>query len=206
MVKWILLIVITMLVMVIFTGCGNAGYTKTEEGNQILPGTVENEQVASQTEQTKSIPVINMPEILEQDYAGVVKILGNPVKEEYEDTDTKFINYSLKEKDLEIEIKFFMDTPITISVTPLKEYKFTNDSGYSITEVPDDVMKLLADLGFNSPTGKNSSLAMRIFSYVDYGSPLREYAIQVSPEDWQAVDRGKMSKVRQVNIRLIDTR
>ncbi|MBW2672129.1 MAG: phage holin family protein [Deltaproteobacteria bacterium] len=160
-----------------------------------------NEQTDKESEQKP-----NIPELLQQDYEGIVRLLGEPTTEKAEKADERLVKYTLP--GFELEITLFMDKPISIEVSPLKEYKFRDIAGYAISDVPDDVLQLLQDLGFSkdSVTGKSATPAQRLFSYVDYGSPLREYEIRVNSEDWRAVSKGKASKVSWVYIKLIKTK
>ncbi|OAT81108.1 hypothetical protein [Desulfotomaculum copahuensis] len=148
----------------------------------------------------------NVPELLQKDYKGIVQLLGRPTAEKTESADKKLIKYTLP--GFELEITLFMDKPISMDITPLKEYKFQDSNGYSASDMPDDVIQLLYDLGFNkdSVIGNSATPTQRLFSYVDYGSPLREYEIRVNSEDWKAVSEGRASKVSWVYIKLIKTK
>jgi len=149
---------------------------------------------------------LSIPELLRKDFKGIVQLLGKPTAEKTEGQDKKLVKYTLP--GFELEISLFMDRPISMDITPLKEYKFINSTGYATSDVPDDVMQLLYDLGFSkgSVTGQGDTPSQRLFSYVDYGSPLKEYEIRVNSENWRAVSEGKASKVSWVYIKLIKTK
>jgi len=174
---------------------------------QPKPGKTTEEATTDKTAQSEQKDKgINIPELLSQDYKGIVQILGKPAEEKTAKSDERIVKYALPA--FELEIKLFLDKPISIDITPLKEYKFASSTGYAITDVPDDIMQLLQDMGFSkaSVTGEGDTPETRLFSYVDYGSPLREYEIRVNSEDWRAVNEGKTSKVSWVYIKLIKTK
>jgi len=171
--------------------------------NQVTTKEVTADKPAQSEQKDKGI---NIPELLGQDYKGIVQALGKPAEEKTAKSDERIVKYALPA--FELEIKLFLDKPISMDITPLKEYKFASSTGDAISDEPDGVMQLLQDLGFSkaSVTGEGGTPATRLFAYVDYGSPLREYEISVNSEDWRAVDEGKTSKVSWVYVKLTKTR
>jgi len=173
---------------------------KTEEVTSPTPVKVEQPQkdLANQeaetpkTEEKTEQPIIDIPKILKQDYSGIVQFLGKPLKIEDKDADTKILTYKLS--DFDVDIKLFMNNPVTLDITPKKEYKF-----------PDGVMELLSELGLKNVDAIGATSMQKLFTYINYGTPTREYEIRVSSKDWRAVDDGKGSTVNFVYVKLIKT-
>jgi len=196
-----------IFIFVIFglIGCGEKREKETypEIQEQVMKKSTETNKPSIIEQKNKEL---NIPKLLQQDHKGIIQFLGKPTGDEIKNSDVRILKYTLA--GFELEIRLFMDTPVSMDITPLEDYSFTNSAGYAISDVPDDVMRLLRDLGFDegSVTGGGDSPAQRLFLYMDYGTPLREYEIRVNNDDWRAVNEGKTSNVSWVYVKLINTK
>ncbi|SFH21129.1 hypothetical protein SAMN05660649_04260 [Desulfotomaculum arcticum] len=203
---WYLLLTAAIL-MLIVSGCGKVQNTDKNAESNSTNDTEVSSNVESNVNTPKSEPqidlVFDVPEILNKNYNDIVSLLGKPSRQENKDSDTVVLVYQTPEFD--IEITLFMDLPASVDITPKEDYVYGPSDEYALKEVPDDVMKLLTELGLEGVDGAEGTSAQRLFKYFDYGSPLREYDVMVNCDDWRTVDEGKTSKVSFVYIKLVKT-
>lgn len=204
---WYLLLFAAAILMLIVSGCGKAQDTDKNAESNSTNDTEVSSNVESNVNTSKSEPQIDVafdvPAILDKNCNDIVSLLGKPSKQENKDSDTVIMFYQTPKFD--VEISLFMDHPASVDITPKENYTYGPSDEYAQKEVPDDVMKLLTELGLEGVGSADGTSAQRLFKYFDYGSPLREYDVMVNCEDWRTVDEGKTSKVSFVYIKLVKT-
>jgi hypothetical protein len=191
------------VLLFVFGGCSNTENQKQSTQPPVGQVTESTQKIVEKEQVSKEKPVVDIPAILKQKNEDVNKTLGKPKSKEIKGQDKVIETYSLTGYD--IDITYFMGTPSSIDITPLKKYKFIKNNAYTSDEVPDDIKRLLKELGFNGLTPSGSTPMQSLFLYTDF-STLREYEIRVNSKDWRAVDEGKESEVDWVYVKLTKTR